>query len=223
MENAVSTNLVHVNFDVIRRNYLNRTLWKKSWKIFDYDGYVAKVSLYSINVYDNSVQMVVQVIKNGDVNNAVFSIPLEETQCTQEYFERQLNASVRDALLEYSRYNLYRNDPRYKDLRPVCERAQRKARKEAIAYLKAHHITNKEVRKVYIEKYVNEHAKSFWSAEYDFRQDNKKLWVANIVVMYYMQANGSKDIIKEYRALSQENVEIQQNIKVNELTEDDIK
>ena len=153
-----SVKLYKLDLQFIADNCLNKKLWGKKWRIFEYDKITVDLALDSIDIANNKIRLSITVntkdrgkyqstsfFNRGDV-----TIPLDKGQQNMENALRQVVGAIGSNVIAYeraiaSRYVGYERASEYDNM--VDEEAGRRA--ESI--LDEEGITNDEIREAYIE------------------------------------------------------------------------
>ena len=104
MNNAVSTHLFKIDYEYIRKNYLNKELWGKTWTIYKFSKIEVELSLVKINVKYSRAELSLKVFYKGDKRRKylpqnrmlgqydwdTFWIPLDHPEYTDVHFQKQI-------------------------------------------------------------------------------------------------------------------------------------
>lgn len=151
--NELSTMLYRINFRYILDHFLDQALWKKSWRIYEYDGCQIDMRLYSINIDEN--KLILSVRRARHWQNNTFSLPLAKEHFNEEVFYRQLFTNLISTIRQSENTEIYESEP-YKAARyqEVLNRELNKAKAEK--KLDELGIDDEDVRKAYIESYTED-------------------------------------------------------------------
>lgn len=157
----LSTIIYQVNFKYIIDNCLDKNMWRKKWKIFEYDNTSLELCLYSINLSDNTLSLTVCGSGSG-YRTSSFSLPLSEEHFNEEVFYQKLFSAIR-FVLELSELYLIKGTEIYEEAVQKDDDYEDLLKTKAEKRLDDLGIDDEEVRYIYIKEYVNERESNFAS------------------------------------------------------------
>lgn len=149
MENELSTVIYKINFKYILKNYLNKSLWKKQWTIFDYNNVVIKMQLSSIDIRWNRIDLRL----SSDYVITSMDLPLaedhfNETVFTKELFRKLVSMAETIEEVKIRRLAVY-------DSAQLLDEALREQREQiANEFLDANKVTNEAIREAYVDSFM---------------------------------------------------------------------
>ena len=149
MEHGVVPKIWKVDYDFLISNYLDKSLWKKSWNLFAYKEHIFTLSLASIDVYDDSICF--HVKKNGDFSESIWFYTRNEDI---RFLKRKINGAIFH-LIESSEEREIKETTGYEELENEQKEARKIYKQEAIDYLDKKKIEDDEIRDLYINHYVD--------------------------------------------------------------------
>lgn len=138
-----------IDYDFIISNYLDKSLWKKSWNLFVYKEHIFTLRLCSINTQDDEI--VFEIKKNNfyDWERVYYNIKNTSVRILM----RQINGAIFKLMCSYELSEI-RNTSGYKAIASARETERDRLRDIAINFLDEEGITNTDIRDVYIDNYV---------------------------------------------------------------------
>ena len=156
--NAISTILYRINFQYILDNCLDRNFWKKNWTIFEYDGLKLVLNLRSIDIRRNCVNVGI-----GPLDEywrvSSFDLPLESDHFNETVFYNKALTSIWNQI-ERDEQDLNEQTIAYELAQKLDKQNDVDNERIANDYLDKLGIIDEEIRKPYIENYVNQHTTS---------------------------------------------------------------
>ena len=155
MTTEVSTKVVKIDFKMIIGNALNKEYWGRKWKIFEYDGYHATIELENILVMDQRINLRVTMVNKelGRYDYEWIRLPMD--QYNENVFRKKLLSEMHTIVHGFERW-FAREKPKHKILVEERTKAIEGYRKKLSEHLDNLKITDEDVRRVYINRKVNE-------------------------------------------------------------------
>lgn len=147
MEYGVVPKVWRVDYDFLISNYLDKSLWKKSWNLFAYKEHIFTLSLAMIDVCDDSICF---HVKYRDRTESVWFYTRNETT---KFLIRKINGAI-FRLIENIEEQEIRKSTGYEEILERQASARDKYEEEANDYLDELEIEDNEIRHPYIERYV---------------------------------------------------------------------
>lgn len=149
MEYGVVPKIWKVDYDFLISNYLDKSLWKKSWNLFAYKEHIFTLSLASIDLTVDSIGF--RIKKNGELSESVWFYTRNENI---KFLKRKINGAIFHLIEEYEENEIRCTDG-YEKLKNEQKEARKIYEQEAINYLDEEKIKDDEIRQLYINHYVD--------------------------------------------------------------------
>ena len=146
-----------VDYDFLIKNYLDPSLWSKTWTIYVYKDNVFTLSLY--NIYCNNMTLTFAITYNKleQWRMRTVSYPLNE-QMSINILMNKINGTIWDLMNDYEE-TLIRKSDGYKEIQSQINEESDHLREIAEEYLDDNNVTNDEIREAYINTYVANNSK----------------------------------------------------------------
>ena len=166
----ISTKVVKLDLATILANYKKPEFWSKKWTIIETNEIRVVWGIKSIDCVNNKIESTLTVakkkIKRGknDLSDMYYtneelhlaSIPTNNKEYTQEKFQKSLLGTLIRLLEEVESHCVW-GYAEYKKAEVLQDEINSKLRDYAIEFLNANHVTNRDIREAYIDKYVVTH------------------------------------------------------------------
>ena len=166
----ISTKVVKLDLATILANYKKPEFWSKKWTIIETNEIRVVWSIKSIDCVNNKIDSTLQVakrkIKKGklDLSDLYYTneecylsaIPTNNKDYTQERFQKSLLGTLIRLLEEVENHCVW-GYAEYKEAEKLQDEINSKLKGYAEEFLDANHVTNKDIREAYIDKYVGDH------------------------------------------------------------------
>lgn len=139
-----------IDYDFIIRNYLDPKLWNKSWAVFVYRDFVFTLKMTKIIVTSNTITFEVKLNKYW--NSRYFEYNIENSNIS--FLKKSLMGTIKRLISDYER-NEIKDTEGYNMLGQNLLEAEHRLEKIANDFLDDEGVTNKEIREVYVENYVD--------------------------------------------------------------------
>lgn len=146
-----------IDYDFIIKNYLDPKLWNKSWTVFKYRDFVFTLRMTKIAVISNTITFEVKLNKYWDSRH--FEYNVENSNIS--FLKKSLMGTIRRLIGDYERSEI-KDTEGYSALKQNLLEAEDKLKKIAKEFLDDEGVSNKEIREVYIENYV-ENNSEYWN------------------------------------------------------------
>ena len=174
----LSTIVYQVNFKYIIDNCLDKKMWHKKWKIFEYDNKSLELYLYSINLSENQLVLVIREV--GTLyRSSSFSLPLSEDHFNEQVFYQKLFSAIHSVIVA-SEVNFIKQTESYLAAVQMDEEFRDSLEQRAKERLDVLDIKDTEIRELYIDDYINSKSSSFASGFVD------KMKYHYFTPLYYM-------------------------------------
>lgn len=149
-----------IDYDFIIKNYLDPKLWNKSWTVFIYRDFVFTLRMTKIAVISNTITFEVKLNKHWDSRH--FEYNVENSNIS--FLKKSLMGTIRRLIGDYERSKI-RGTEGYKILEENLLEAENKLEEIANDFLDNEGVTNKEIREVYIENYVDNNSERWYKLD----------------------------------------------------------
>ena len=158
--NELSTMLYRINFRYILDHFLDQALWKKSWRIYEYDDCILEMRLTSINIQENKLQLTIK--RPNSWGTYTLSLPLAKEHFNEAVFYKSLFSNMSQAISGAEFYEIANSAP-YRAAGRAQNDVDDANREKAKNHLDELGIEDKAVRKAYIEAFVADNSVSLTS------------------------------------------------------------
>lgn len=216
MKNALSTKIEKLDLEFILNNFLNTKLWGKSWQIFAWDGVFVNLTITSIDVEYQKVNLRIKVDLGenlrkrkiyiySDTDSNIVSLPYKQEHRNIELFENQIfNSMVRG--FGYIEDRIIRNLDDYKQAEESKNEFKRTLEEIAEEFLDEQNVTHKAIRDAYIDQYIEDsNIPDFESEVVNIYRDT---FVGKILVMSSLFFDNKKGKEKYSRYIKQNNLKL---------------
>ncbi len=138
-----------IDYDFIINNYLDKSLWHKTWNLFVYREHIFTLNLSQISIEDDSISF--RIKKNGSESETIWYYPKNENI---NFLKRKINGAI-FRLIEKEETEKIQNTQGYYDICESQKRAREEYRQEAELYLNDLKIDDEDFREEYIGSYVS--------------------------------------------------------------------
>lgn len=139
-----------IDYDFIIKNYLDPKLWNKSWTVFIYRDFVFTLRMTKITVISNTITFEVKLNKYWDSGH--FDYNVENSNI--DFLKKSLKGTIKRLIEEYEKIQIINSDG-YNILEQNLLEAENKLEEIANDFLDDEGVTNKEIRELYVENYVD--------------------------------------------------------------------
>lgn len=216
MKNELSTKIEKLDLEFILNNFLNPKLWRKRWQIFAWDGVVVNLTINSIDVEYQKVNLRINVDlgKNlrerkiyifSSVDSTIVSIPYKKEHRNIELFEDQIFKSMIRGF-GYVEDRIIRSLDDYTKAKESQREFVRSLEKIAEEFLDEQNVTHKAIREAYIDQYIEESNIPDFEAE--VMNIYRETFVGKILVMSSLFFDNKKGKEKYSRYIKQNNLKL---------------
>ena len=146
-----------IDYDFIIKNYLDPKLWNKSWTVFIYRDFVFTLRMTKIAVINNTITFEVKLNKYW--NSRTFDYNIKNSNI--DFLKKSLKGTIKRLIEVYERTKI-RNSEGCSILEQNLLEAENKLKEIANDFLDDEGVTNKEIREIYIENYVNNNSERWY-------------------------------------------------------------
>lgn len=160
MTNELSTMLYRINFRYILDHFLDQALWKKSWRIYEYDGCILEMRLSEISITDDKLRLTIK--RPQSYGSHSLSLPLAKEHFNETVFYKMLFSNMLDALHGAEYWDITKTAA-YEAASQTEDDVHDANKQKAEDYLDSLDIEDRAIRKAYIDAYVDENSVSLTS------------------------------------------------------------
>lgn len=140
----------NIDYSWIIKNYLDVSLWDKSWNLFVYKEHQFQLKLNKI--YTQTKRIEFQISKNGYY--CTEEIVYDITNTSIDILKQQINGAIFRLMRTWEVY-LLEQTKEYHELQNAREEEQDRLREIAENFLDNEGVTNEDIRDAYIDRYVD--------------------------------------------------------------------
>lgn len=146
-----------VDYDFLIKNYLDKSLWAKSWNIYVYRDMVFTIRLYNIDCVNDKICFQVKCNKCYNWDSQYICYPLSG-EMTISMLKSKINGAIWELLLKYEE-DLIEESKEYKHILGQYNDERDYLTRVAEEFLDNEGVTNAKIREAYIDKYVEDNTK----------------------------------------------------------------
>lgn len=155
-----------VDYSFIISNYLDVSLWNKSWTLFEFKDYSITLEMYSINCRNKNIEFRIY-INDNDGNSTMDYINYNLQNTSIKILKQQINGAMFNCIKGLEEIIIMQSE-NYQKANDLWREEQNILRQIAEEFLDENNVTNDDIREAYIDKFVNDNDKS-----YQFRTEIK--------------------------------------------------
>lgn len=145
-----------IDWEFIVSNYLDKSLWNKSWHLFQYKDIIIDLNISSINCESTIVIFKLKCNKLHLWEYETVSYNVENTSI--KILQQQIHGTIWRLLMKYDRKLICESDGYYRIEKSQTIEEDR-LRGIAESFLDENNVTNETIRQVYIDNYVSNNCK----------------------------------------------------------------
>lgn len=146
-----------VDYDFLIKNYLDKSLWAKSWNIYVYRDMVFTIRLYNIDCVNDKICFQVKCNKCDNWDSQYIYYPLSG-EMTISMLKSKINGAIWELLLKYEE-DLIEESEEYKHILGQYNDERDYLTRVAEEFLDNEGVKNDKIREAYIDKYVEDNCK----------------------------------------------------------------
>ena len=146
-----------VDYDFLIKNYLDKSLWTKSWNIYVYRDMVFTIRLHSIDCVNDKICFQVKCNKCSIWDSQYIYYQLSG-EMTISMLKNKINGAIWELLLKYEE-DLIEESREYKHILGQYNDERDYLTHVAEEFLDNEGVTNAKIREAYIDKYVEDNTK----------------------------------------------------------------
>lgn len=151
MSNDLAIKVYDVDYSFIMKNYLDKELWNKTWTVFQWRNVIANISLWRIDVYDESVFMNVKVTDSDTGKSSSMLVYYFVDKCDIKFLKRKINSAIMDCIISIER-QIIQDTGEYKNIRNMEYKEDKIISKIVEKYFNSKNIKSEVVIESTVEK-----------------------------------------------------------------------
>lgn len=210
MNNAVSTHLFKIDYEYIRKNYLNRELWGKTWTIYKFSKIEVELSLVKIDVKELFAWLSLKVYYKGDKRRKYnpttrslngwyefdsIRVPLNNPEYNDTLFQNKIYGEVMNSIRIIEEQVISGTAPYKAELKRLDDWAE-ELKDKANQFLDENNVSNEEIRDAYVDSFVSEHEHDNSMLNSIKEQFKERLLTKEYLI--FASYNGKEDDVKKY-------------------------
>ena len=204
--NELVLKVYQVDYEFISKNCLNPELWNKVWNLFVYRNYVFTLEIADINVRENIVHFSLGLHKGNHIEHR--GVWFHRNTENYLVLKKQINGAMFSLIDDFERYEIEKSDE-YKNIENSRSSEKDMLRDIAEAFLDNEGVSNRDIRDVYTENYIDYHTK-IDSLLSDYRS-TKHYTVLSELYLIYTKAIGDETrhntVLNKLRNENEEDIE----------------
>lgn len=170
-----------INYQFILDNYLDRSLWNKTWTVFEYKRFKVEMELYSIQTYNRSLYLRFKITdENMDYETSLISVYLDNFN--MKVFDKQVKGCIFDLIKTLERNNYIAKSSEYKQIENSQKEEERTLTSIAEEFLDDNNVSNEDIREAYIYTYVSNNSK-ISSLLYRYKESNEYKFLTELYLV----------------------------------------
>ncbi len=146
-----------VDYDFLIKNYLDPSLWKKTWTIYVYKDNIFTISLNSIYCASRDINFKISYNKLQPWESEVVTYPLDG-QMSINILMKKINGTIWNLMCNHENDLIVQSDG-YKRIESQISEEKDILREIAEEFLDDNNVTNDSIREAYIDTYVDDNSK----------------------------------------------------------------
>lgn len=163
MEKGLVLKVWKMDYSFLIKNYLDQSLWEKTWTLFQYKNFEIQLYLDQIMTRDQKLRFSIKVLchKNSNDNrsyytdDAYYSLKLNDIS----FLKRAINSAIWNCINNIERIYYIEYTDEYQDLDNQVYEEKYKLRQIANDFLDEAGVTSDSCREAYIDAYIDENCK----------------------------------------------------------------
>lgn len=146
-----------VDYEFLIKNYLDPSLWKKTWTIYVYKDNIFTISLNSIYCGSRDINFKISYNKLEPWESELVMYPLDR-QMSIDILMKKINGTIWNLMCKHERNLIVQSDG-YKKIVSQKRDEEYQLRKIAEEFLDDNNVSNDNIREAYIDRYVDDNSK----------------------------------------------------------------
>lgn len=170
-----------VNYQFILDNYLDRSLWNKSWTVFEYKRFKIEMELYSIQTYNRSLYLRFKITdENMNYETTIISVYLDNFN--MKVFDKQVKGCIFELVQSMEKNNYIIKSAEYKKIENTRDEEKDTLTTIAEEFLDDNNVSNDDIREVYIDNYISRNSK-IPGLLYRYRESNQYKFLTELYLV----------------------------------------
>ena len=183
-----------IDYSFIIKNYLDKELWDKEWTLFVYKDFIFKIRLSSIDTRDKEISFDVLLDHAGSEREECFNYRL--TNGNLKILKKQINGCVFRLIERCETWDYIVEEDGYLTIKNGADAEENMLREIAESFLDNEGVTNRDIRDVYIDNYINNNRKTdVYMSNY---RNGRQYKVLSDLYLLYSQVCGDEDRYQTY-------------------------
>ena len=198
MENKMILKVFDIDYSFIIKNYLDPKLWQKEWTLFIYKKFVVTLRLKYIYVYNYKICFEIKLTNNNSDDwdreyraTVEYSLNIENINILKKNINKKI-LSVIEAM-EINDYIVQTEE--FKKLIKMQDEEKERLIKIAENFLDDNGIENEDIRRAYIDTYVD-NTEEVWYLKKDYRIENQHKMLPDLYLAF-ARATNNKELEEE--------------------------
>ena len=167
-----------IDYDFIVKNYLDVSLWDKSWNLLIYKEHQFQLKLNKI--YTQTKRIEFQISRNGYYHTEEITYDMKNTSI--DILKQQINGALFRVIEHYECYLLQQTEE-YAAILEACDQERDKLRDIAADFLDNEGVTNVDIREAYIDKFVDTN-EQLYSKTNEYLQNAKYTLLPDLFITF---------------------------------------
>lgn len=146
-----------VDYEFLIKNYLDPSLWKKTWTIYVYKDNIFTISLNTIHCGNRDIYFKISYNKLNPWESEIVVYPLDG-QMSINILMKKINGTIWSLMCTYERNLIVQSDG-YKEILSQKRDEEDLLREIAEEFLDDNNVSNDNIREAYIDRYVGDNSK----------------------------------------------------------------
>lgn len=146
-----------VDYEFLIKNYLDPSLWKKTWTIYVYKDNIFTISLNTIHCGNRDIYFKTSYNKLDPWESEIVVYPLDG-QMSIDILMKKINGTIWNLICKHERNLIVQSDG-YKEILSQKRDEEDRLREIAEEFLDDNNVSNDNIREAYIDRYVDDNSK----------------------------------------------------------------
>ena len=179
-----------IDYSWIIKNYLDVSLWDKSWNLLIYKEHQFQLKLNKI--YTQTKRIEFQISKNGYYHTE--EITYDMTNTSIDILKQQINGALFRVIEHYECYLLQQTEE-YNAILEACDQERDRLRDIATDFLDDEGVTNVDIREAYIDKFIDTN-EQLYSKAGEYLQNAKYTLLPDLYITFCKIINDKERLHK---------------------------
>lgn len=146
-----------VDYEFLIKNYLDPSLWKKTWTIYVYKDNIFTISLHNIYCVSRNINFSISYNKLQPWESELVTYPLDG-QMSIDILMKKINGTIWNLMCNHENDLIVQSDG-YNKIKLQQQDEENRLREIAEEFLDDNNVTNDSIREAYIDRYVGDNSK----------------------------------------------------------------